>query len=1341
MGTRRPSTAACLQAVVQASGCLLAASDLASGTQAAVQALQTHTGLDRVYVFADAAGQQGVVLFAEALADGIPSIRTVFGDRTFRDAEFDTVIPPLRSGQVCQSVHSQHTGENAAYNAALATRSELMLPVFADGRFWGFLGFGDCRSDRGWDSEEVLALQGAAAALAAAVRGDALAVARDAERQRFESLLRAAAEASQHLVKQDDLPTALTLALASLRLHTRVDRVFLNRYAHHEQATYFWLESRREGLPAFAVGFGAGPWPDDDFAEVAYPLRDGHVYRSTTALRTGTNAVANQTNGSLSDLIVPIMVNGQYRACMGFDDNSSPREWTDAEVAVLQTTASAIAAALSQEDARVAKATDAQALSLRDRLLAVVAQSMQSLLGSAEGSFDGAVQTTLAALGQACGIHRVKVILQRPDPATGELSHFLDHEWWALGLASQTSLGLTQFANAAIPEWTEPMQAGQAIWRLIDDVAMPLQAAFRQVGVQSVGAVPIFGGANYLGLVAFDDCVNKRAWSAAEIDALGAAARAVGAAIHRHALQQDMLNERDGRIAAEQARADHAQQLAARIERHSHLLAAVAASAEDLLSCTEPADCMDAVLARVGEVTHAERVCLARLDWTPQDPALHGWQEITHEWARPGVARQIDGPLRRFAMLRDDATWDACLKQFASERRVLATMDRLDEPFRSEQLALGVVWTLCYPVLLEGQVWGLLGMDYATPFSDYDEADLAALQTVATTIADALLRRTLEQRALAAERTRVNEAQALNHLLESVVQSSRQLLDAPDFKTGLQHWLEVLARAVDADVAMMGSLAPSAEGSLLADWQVNWAKASNKSMPPVPATTDFIDWHARLRRGEAVWAHREDLLDPASVRFWQDTDCWTNLLMPVVSSSGTLGFLCFDWRERRAWQPAYGTVLRTAADSVAAAIQRHEATQALLAERERRIEDEQRRSADLSRANYALRVSLAALAQTPSEAGFVSRCLLQISQQAGASAAYLFSFDDMRGTFSLMGAAADGQFHAQGLPGDPSLFRTGFPCEPALRALLMSSGRLLWRPLQSAPGQGDGAAVIARWQAHHGYRADALHALMVGRQMRGLVALQFSSAEPPSNAQQELTHTLCQTLTLAIELARLGALARLSGERAAVLGERQRMAGEIHDSLAQSFTSIAMQSESLARRLGDAPESVRVLRLIERTAREGLAEARSSVLSLLPAASVAGSLDVALTELAARSSVPGGIQCGFSCQGTPFVLGEAPREALLRIAQEATSNAMRHSGGSQIDLSLAYTTTGLLLSVQDNGTGPQRSVGLKQNGGFGMAGMQARAQAVGARLQMSATGLGGYSVQVFLPCEQVNPLP
>jgi GAF domain-containing protein len=68
--------------------------------QAALQALQAHTGLDRVYVFADVPGRQGVALLAEALEQGTPGIRSLFGDRIYADAEFDTVIPTLRAGRV-----------------------------------------------------------------------------------------------------------------------------------------------------------------------------------------------------------------------------------------------------------------------------------------------------------------------------------------------------------------------------------------------------------------------------------------------------------------------------------------------------------------------------------------------------------------------------------------------------------------------------------------------------------------------------------------------------------------------------------------------------------------------------------------------------------------------------------------------------------------------------------------------------------------------------------------------------------------------------------------------------------------------------------------------------------------------------------------------------------------------------------------------------------------------------------------------------------------------------------------------------------------------------------------
>ncbi|MBC7939609.1 MAG: GAF domain-containing protein, partial [Chitinophagaceae bacterium] len=669
--------------------------------------------------------------------------------------------------------------------------------------------------------------------------------------------LRAVVAASERLVAETGLQRGVDAALEALRLDTGLDRVYVFRDAPGSDGMFIYSESSHPRVPGIQALFGDRHFPDDQYPEVSQPLRAGRIYQSVHTQRHGANAAYNEALSSRSDLMVPIVVEGRFWGAIGFDDCRSDHVWNPSEIAALQGAASAIAAAVLRDAADRAQARTAADLAMRDRLLAAVALALQALLGSDDGHFADAVHATLAALGAACGIHRIKVILQRPAPEDGEPTHFLDHEWWSAGMASQTSLGLTRFPNTLVAEWVAILQRGEASWYLIEDVPMAVRAAFARVGVRSVGSVPVFGGGQYLGLIAFDDCVHRRVWSDAEIDALTAAARTIGSAIHKHSLQQAMLAERDRRVEVEQARAEESARHALRSGRHADLLAAVASAAADLLAEREPGACLDAVLARIGQVTQAERACVARLDWTPDDPCLLGWQEIAHEWARPGSRRQMDSDLRRFAMQRSDGTWERGLTQFATESRILVKIGDQDEPFRSQQTALGIVWSLSYPILVGGQVWGLLGFDYATSFGEYDEADLAALQTVASNIAAALLRQQLERRALDAVRARAEELARLAErvdrhaqLLAAVAASAEDLLAAREPWTCMDAILARLSDKSGAHRAALNRFDWTPDDPELLGWQEvvhEWV------LPGETRQMDTPMWRFAMRRDEPIY--------------------------------------------------------------------------------------------------------------------------------------------------------------------------------------------------------------------------------------------------------------------------------------------------------------------------------------------------------------------------------------------------------------------------------------------------------------------------------------------------------
>src|SRR5690606_6384172 len=132
---------------------------------------------------------------------------------------------------------------------------------------------------------------------------------------------------------------------------------------------------------------------------------------------------------------------------------------------------------------------------------------------------------------------------------------------------------------------------------------------------------------------------------------------------------------------------------------------------------------------------------------------------------------------------------------------------------------------------------------------------------------------------------------------------------------------------------------------------------------------------------------------------------------------------------------------------------------------------------------------------------------------------------------------------------------------------------------------------------------------------------------------------------------------------------RNRMAQEIHDTLAQGLTGIIIQLEAAEDVLGGEPGVVQNhLDRARLLARESLAEARRSVWALRPQVLEETDLPGALQRLAARlqDGRPSTIQAEIT--GEPFPLSALVESELLRIAQEALNNGVKHAAAENIKL-------------------------------------------------------------------------
>jgi signal transduction histidine kinase len=192
----------------------------------------------------------------------------------------------------------------------------------------------------------------------------------------------------------------------------------------------------------------------------------------------------------------------------------------------------------------------------------------------------------------------------------------------------------------------------------------------------------------------------------------------------------------------------------------------------------------------------------------------------------------------------------------------------------------------------------------------------------------------------------------------------------------------------------------------------------------------------------------------------------------------------------------------------------------------------------------------------------------------------------------------------------------------------------------------------------------------------------------------------------------------------AVAEERSRIAREIHDTSAQSFAAIAFQLESS---LGEAdeprPDQDR-LRTALQMAKQSRKDAHVTIATLRSMQTDTKLLPM-LETLLRPLCVVGNV--GLLIRGeADFTPPPDVAHQILRIAQEAASNAVRHSGCKQIDVQLEQADQHLFITIADDGNGFElapESEGLPQKH-FGILGMRERARAIGALLTVQSNHSG-----------------
>jgi signal transduction histidine kinase len=200
----------------------------------------------------------------------------------------------------------------------------------------------------------------------------------------------------------------------------------------------------------------------------------------------------------------------------------------------------------------------------------------------------------------------------------------------------------------------------------------------------------------------------------------------------------------------------------------------------------------------------------------------------------------------------------------------------------------------------------------------------------------------------------------------------------------------------------------------------------------------------------------------------------------------------------------------------------------------------------------------------------------------------------------------------------------------------------------------------------------------------------------------------------------------------AVEREHQRFASDLHDGICQELAGIAMMLDAIRGHV--AADAATEIKSICDHIRRVTIDARRLALGLAPIAvdlsGLAGALELLKQDLETLKGATIAVSVDERIS-RDLRLDRAVN--LYRIAQEATANALRHSGASHIDILVESTDRGLSLVIQDDGCGIPD--GASELSGLGIKSMISRAEWLGGELSLVRTSPKGTRVQITVPTD------
>jgi signal transduction histidine kinase len=245
-----------------------------------------------------------------------------------------------------------------------------------------------------------------------------------------------------------------------------------------------------------------------------------------------------------------------------------------------------------------------------------------------------------------------------------------------------------------------------------------------------------------------------------------------------------------------------------------------------------------------------------------------------------------------------------------------------------------------------------------------------------------------------------------------------------------------------------------------------------------------------------------------------------------------------------------------------------------------------------------------------------------------------------------------------------------------------------------------------------------------GKVFGNLYLTEKIGAQQFTDVDEDALVKLAAQVGVAIEFTR----AQEELRRLALLTDRERIAKELHDDVIQSLFAEGMALQSALSFVGDPVAMTKRLEDSIENIDRVIRDLRNYIFGLRPGVAADRQLDRSLRDLAKgfATNVPVDVHTDDEAVAQ---LGNRAAD-VLQFAREAISNAVRHSGGTHVQVSLVALGDHALLEISDDGVGFEQGA---EGKGDGLLNLRARAEALGGELEIESAREVGTWVRVRIP--------